>query len=290
MHVVFPLSFHAAMKWTQLKTHGISCDLKTGRFWDPKSGPLAASFHVGPSTDLLHANLWRWVTPLWHNDADSALGGNSMRVAEVLLSPRLVWLSFKILKKKGILRDSTDFICASTSSQELCCWILDAFIEIILYHQRNGDLGWGWVPKFQGSSQETNGSLMIIVSSVFLALLDTVLYTCSDTDRRVVQLRTWAPIWWLSQIFGSWPKWTDTTRRCRAGSKGTVVSALGSFRWSEANDRPPFVSFGDLSHVPTQQKNHGIHWGYWGLPQKYAAIYCNEIYRKSITLLWRLPR
>lgn len=108
------------MKWTQLKTHGISCDLKTGRFWDPKSGPLAASFHgchrdvwcycrpVGPSTDLLHANLWRWVTPLWHNDADSALGGNSMRVAEVLLSPRLVWLSFKILKK-GILRDSRQY-------------------------------------------------------------------------------------------------------------------------------------------------------------------------------------
>ena len=211
--------------------------------------------------------------------------------------------------------DSTDFICVSTSSQELCCWILDAFIEIILYHQRNGDLAWGWVPKFQGSSQETNfihGCLAvhavnhetiqsvrswIIMDHCIECVPGLIMYTCSDTDRRVVQLRTWAPIWWLSQIFGSWPKWTDTTRRCRAGSKGTVVSALGSFRWSEAtwkpfetNDRPPFVSFGDLSHAPTQQKNHGIHRGYWGLPQKYAAIYCNEIYRKSITLLWRLPR
>lgn len=65
-----------------------------------------------------------------------------------------------------------------------------------------------------------------------------IMDTSSDTDRRVVQLRTWAPIWWLSQIFGSWLMWTDPARRCRGGSKGTVVSALGSFRWSEATWKP----------------------------------------------------
>lgn len=107
--------------------------------------------------------------------------------------------------------DSTDFICVSTSSQELCCWILDAFIEIILYHQRNGDLAWGWVPKFQGSSQETNfihGCLAvhavnhetiqsvrswIIMDHCIECVPGLIMYTCSDTDRRVVQLRTWAP-------------------------------------------------------------------------------------------------
>ena len=70
------------------------------------------------------------IKQLWRKDPECALGGKFMKVAEVFAVTKagatfIQNSKFKIfkdvprknMKKKGIWRDSTDFICISTSSQ-----------------------------------------------------------------------------------------------------------------------------------------------------------------------------